>query len=611
MQLRVRDSASPVAELIRSVGLTVTAAAPTAVAGTLAIANKTVNLSSSASGTATIEAASGGTGTVSYALSVNGGTSCTLSGRTLTIPAGQAAGIFRLAVTATWTSGSTTATTSAFFNLTITRTQAPARGTFAPSAKSFTTSHTGSGSVTIDAASGGTGTITYQLRRPHATGLSLSGRTLSIAANTPAGTHSVTVRAIWTTPEGSQFVQASFNLVITRSARPAATGSFTLQSVTFGRQRSDATVRRTFAAATGGFGSVTYSLVGSPAGVSLSGRQLSFAASVTRVSVTVRATWTSGSTTAHLDSTATFTIPRSQAPATGTFRVQGPTLNLTHNAVGTFTLDAATGGTGTITYALVSPPAGISLSGRTVTVAQSVATGSYSLSARATWTTVEGSRSLTAAFTLTVNRAAAPRRGLPEDTTAKMFADLTTADKADFYEYTLPASDPAFYGNPTRLYAAGQKQYDGTNKATGMNGWIVGHIKSLHRAIDAHWCANSHTGQTVLLKIAPSQAAGGSDTRWNVCGETRGTGSGTFGQGASITDMVLADQEGRARYFSRESLAGAANYAAANYEEQTDDARFYEQPVTPPPRVATKGGGGMPMWMIMAIYKRRKDKDED
>ena len=31
----------------------------------------------------------------------------------------------------------------------------------------------------------------------------------------------------------------------------------------------------------------------------------------------------------------------------------------------------------------------------------------------------------------------------------------------------------AFYGNPTNMYAAGTKVFNGTNKSASMNGWMV------------------------------------------------------------------------------------------------------------------------------------------
>ena len=407
LKLRIRDSATAVAERIRNITLTVTAAVttPTAVAGTLSIANKTVNLSSSASGTTTLEAASGGTGTVSYTLAVNGGTSCTLSGRTLTIPAGQAAGTFRLAVTATWTSGSSTATTTAFFNLTINRTQAPARGTFSPSAKSFSTTSSGSGSVTIDAASGGTGTITYQLRRPHATGLSLSGRTLSIASNTPAGAHTVTIRAYWTTPEGRLYVQSSFTL----------------------------------------------------------------------------------------------TVSRSQAPAVGTFSVANKSLTLATGATGTFDLEAASGGTGTITYTLVSPPTGITLSGRTVSVGSAVAAATISLTARATWTTVEGSRNIDRTFSLVLTRTVATplaysnqERSIDQGASGTAFPVATGGTPP--YTYTLGQDSSS---TPATTWAARWVQ-QGTRHAQALDNNTDGHLFYDAREEQLHAFFSIRTGNTAI-----------------------------------------------------------------------------------------------------------------
>ena len=577
LRLRIRDSASPVAELIRNVALTVVAAVPAAATGTFNNQTQNVSATSSQVLSRRFTAATGGTGTITYQLRRPHPAGVTLTGTTITLPAALS-GTQAITIRAIWTSGSSTAFLDRVITFNITRSQAPASGTFAPSAKSFSTTHNGSGSVTIDAASGGTGTVTYQLRRPHATGLSLSGRTLSIASNTPAGTHSVTIRAIWTTSEGSQYIQAAFNLVVTRSARPAASGTFHVPSVRFETQRSDAVARYTFSAATGGFGTITYSLVSPPTGVTISGRQISFAASVVgATTVTVRATWTSGSTTAHIDQTVTFTITRSQAPVAGTLSVSNKTLSLVTGRTGTVTIEAAAGGTGSITYSLVSPPTGITISGRVITIGTAVAAGAISLTARATWTTSEGTRTADSSFTITLTRTAAPRVGLAANTTAKNYADLTTADKDAFYEWTWTTQGASFYGNPTRGYLPGAwRSYSGTNKGAAFSGWFNGHVRQLLRSIDSHWCSGNYSAKRVLLRI--ETVTTGSAVRWTTCGTLQGTGDGDFSQGSGITDIVIEDQDGRARYFKRTDTGGAATYAAANFVEQTGDSRFYNVP---------------------------------
>ena len=319
------------------------------VAGTLSIANKSVTLDDNTAGTVTLEAASGGTGTVSYELTNNGGTSCTLSGSTLSIPATQAAGTFNMVVTATWLRNNAIITTTSSFSLTITRRGAlptAVAGTFNNQTQNVSATWNQVLSRRFTAATGGTGTITYQLRRPHPTGVTLTGTSISLPASL-SGTQAITIRAIWTSGSTTAHLDRVITFNITRSARPASTGSFTLSNVTFGTQNHDAIVRRTFAAATGGFGSISYALVGSPSGVTLSGRQLTFAASVTLVSVTIRATWTSGSTTAHLDRTATFTIPRRAAPG-----LAYPNQTFSVDRDGTHTLPAATGGTSPYEYDL-------------------------------------------------------------------------------------------------------------------------------------------------------------------------------------------------------------------------------------------------------------------
>ena len=418
LKLRVRDSASPVAELLADVALTVQAAQAIAVAGTFNVANKSLSLTSSGSGTFNLEAASGGTGAISYSL-VSPPAGITLSGRTVTVAGSVAAATISLTARATWTQGSSTATADATFNLALSRTQAPTTGSFSVTAKTITVQTTQTGSTVIEAASGGTGTLTYSLVSPPA-GITFNTgtRSVQITGDVAAGSYNLTARATWTTTEGSTSLTSAFTLTVVRTTAPpvvALTGTWNVPpTITFNTQSSSRTVRYTLPAATGGRGTISYSLVSPPAGVSLSGRQISFAPAASgAVSVTSRATWTHGSSTANLDRTTTFNIPRTQAPARGVFRVTDKAVELEVNTAGSVSIEAATSGRGTITYTLDSPPAGITLSGTTLSIAASLAAGSYNLTARAIWTTGEGTASATSDFTLILTRVAPPPPRVP------------------------------------------------------------------------------------------------------------------------------------------------------------------------------------------------------
>ena len=186
----------------------------------------------------------------------------------------------------------------------------------------------------------------------------------------------------------------------------AVAGTFAIQNVTFTSSTSVQTRSTTIAAATGGTGVITYRLISPPSGVTLNGRVLSFApAARGTLSVTVRATWTSGTSTAHLDRTAVYTVPRSSAARAGRFVLAAKSVNRGATTQ-TVTIEAASGGTGTISYTLRTAPAGISLSGRTLSVPSSIVSGAHTIVVRATWTTTEHTWTLggrTAAVDATIN----------------------------------------------------------------------------------------------------------------------------------------------------------------------------------------------------------------
>ena len=191
---------------------------------------------------------------------------------------------------------------------------------------------------------------------------------------------------------------------------PAQAGSFTAGVGTL-RLAVGAGGSTNIGAASGGTGTVSYTQRTAQAGIFLSGRTLGVAGTVPAGTyrLTIRATWTSGTTTAFRDSVYVLTVQRVVITQRGTFSVAGKSLTLQTGTAGSFNFESATGGAGTLTYSLVSPPAGFSLSGQTISVANTVAAGRHSLRVRATWQgDVGNAQSRDATFTFTLTRQAQP-----------------------------------------------------------------------------------------------------------------------------------------------------------------------------------------------------------
>ena len=385
----------------------IVASAPTAVAGTISVPNQTASAQGNVQRFVDLPAASGGTGNVTYAYSgLPAGV--TALGTRLTIAATTASfAATTVTVTATWTSGSTTATAQDTFTLQFTRTPNAATGSWTVNAQTVTIGATGAGTHQLPAATGGTGTITYSLRTT-GTGLSMTGRTINIPASYTAQARNIDVRATWTSGTSTAFLDRNFDFTVNRAAAVAVAGSFTAGSGTV-RINTGSAGSTNIGAASGGTGTISYALRGTvPQGIFLSARSLGIAPTVPAgvYRLTVRATWTSGSTTAFRDSVYTLTIVRITVAQRGTFTVANKTVNSTIGRGGSFTIEEAAGGAGTLSYSLVSPPAGFSISGNTITIADSVAAGDYTLTARATWSGVNHASSATrdARFTVAVAR---------------------------------------------------------------------------------------------------------------------------------------------------------------------------------------------------------------
>lgn len=288
--------------------------------------------------------------------------------------------------------------------------------------KSVTLAPGASGTVTLEAATGGTGTVAYAIVGPP-TGLSLgvTNRVLTISSTYPAGTRNVTVRATWTQGSSTAMTTDVFALTVVRRAPTpnAVAGTFnpgdqtiTLTPNTAGSQ--------SFTAATGGTGTVSYSLRyvlddndENALGITIgTGASINVASSVSAGTYTmgIRATWTSGSTTATADSEIDFTIRR-QAPSAvaGSFNPGNVTISGAPNTQLTGSFNAATGGTGTISYALlVNGGATISVSGTTITVGATQAAGTFRIAVRARWTSGSTTADNTQFFNVVIARREPP-----------------------------------------------------------------------------------------------------------------------------------------------------------------------------------------------------------
>lgn len=172
-------------------------------------------------------------------------------------------------------------------------------GTFNPGAKALTLQDNTRGTFEMDAASGGTGTISYGLTSPPAGFGRTSGRTISVAPNVAAGAYTLRGRAIWTSGSSVVSLTRSFQFTLTRTSPPAVAGAFRIANKqptlpTIGDGSFD------FEPATGGTGTITYGLVGAAPGIRLQGTKVIIPDSIAGGlrNFAIQATWTSGTSTA-------------------------------------------------------------------------------------------------------------------------------------------------------------------------------------------------------------------------------------------------------------------------------------------------------------------------
>ncbi len=217
--------------------------------------------------------------------------------------------------------------------------------------KSFSTS---AQTASVTAASNGTGTYTYsEVSEKNSGGtatsyISVSGTTITIAANTPASTYTYVIRA--TDSKSGVTKDATYTITINKIANPIAVTASQSWSASF----STGAQTKAITAATGGQGTVTYAIQSQKTGstnvssFTISGTTLTMKASTApgTYTVVIRAT-AAGNTnynSGYKDITMTVTVGK----ATNTVTITPVTK--TYTGSGFATTVTATSGTPTVTY---------------------------------------------------------------------------------------------------------------------------------------------------------------------------------------------------------------------------------------------------------------------
>ena len=236
----------------------------------------------------------------------------------------------------------------------------------------------------LPAATGGNGTLSYSLSPALPAGLAFDDAARQITG-TPTAAKAETEYTYTATDADGDTATLTFDLTVAQDTTPDF-GSGSISSLT-GRQNS-AVTSRTFPAATGGNGTLTYSLSPElPAGLSFNATTRVFSGTPTATKSRTTYTYTvadaDGDTdTIQFDLTV---LPPDKLPTYGSSSVAAQRW-LQHSAITALQLPAATGGDGTLTYSL-SPalPAGLSFNATTRritgTPTESMAQTTYTLTA--------------------------------------------------------------------------------------------------------------------------------------------------------------------------------------------------------------------------------------
>jgi hypothetical protein len=344
------DSTTPTAQTSsKTFSLTV---APPALTTTQAVPTTTLTAGTAATAFTPVTA-SGGYGTITYALS--GGTLPT--GLTFSTTTGQIGGTpttllatTTFTVTATDSTTPTAQTSSKTFSLTV---AAPALTTTQAVPTTTLTAGTAATAFTPVTASGGYGTITYALSGGTLpTGLTFSTTTGQIGGTptTLLATTTFTVTATDSTTPTAQTSSKTFQLtvgaatLITNQAVPTTTLTAGTAATAF-----------TPVTASGGYGTISYALSGGtlPTGLTFSTATGQIGGTPTNLSATTTFTVTATDSTTPTAQTSSKTFQLTVGAATLITNQAVPTTTLTAGTAATaFTPVTASGGYGTITYAL-------------------------------------------------------------------------------------------------------------------------------------------------------------------------------------------------------------------------------------------------------------------
>ena len=323
----------------------------------------------------TLPDATGGTGTITYTLTGPNGTDLSQLPAGLAYATGTrvlsgtptvATTAVTLTYTATDTNGSTAVVT---FSITVVDT-APTFGdaTVPPQTYSRTIAIT---PLTLPAATGGEGTITYTLSPP--AGLTFDGatRTLTGTPTTPASATMFTYTAMDADDNTAADDAATLNISITVNDTAPTFGDATVPAQTY--MQNTAITPLTLPEATGGEGTITYTL-SPPAGLTFDGATRTLTGTPTTAAVAAMFTYTAAdgdmNTAADDTDTLDFEITVNVEDTAPTFAANAniPDQEYTQGTmIEPLTLPMATGGDGALTYTL-SPPDGLTFDGATRTL---------------------------------------------------------------------------------------------------------------------------------------------------------------------------------------------------------------------------------------------------
>ena len=409
----------------------------------------------------TLQAATGGTGDLTYTLTGPNGTDLS------ELPAGllwtgdatnpgtitgtpTATGATELTYTVTDENGSTasdtvTLTVAAQVALTDTGDQTYTMGTEIPA-------------LTLPPATGGTGTLTYTLTGPSDAALSVvvPGLTFNTTTRVLTGTPTTAATTVLTytvADQNGSTDSATFSITVAAQVALADTGD---QTYTMGRLISALTLP----AATGGTGTLTYTLTGpSDAALNVAVPGLTFNATSRVLSGTPTTAATTALTytvTDENDSTASDSLTLTVAAAVALADTGDQTYTM-GTEIPALTLPAATGGTGTLTYTL-RDGSGNDVPGLAFNTTTRVLFGTPTTAATTPLTyTVTDQNGSTASDSLTLTVAAAVAVTAPGDQTYTMGRPITAL--------TLPAATGGTGTLTYTLQDGSGNDVDGTDNA--------------------------------------------------------------------------------------------------------------------------------------------------